>query len=278
MTTASASSPAIDLCAAALAADVATVQAGLAAGADVSAENAHGFTALECAARATNDTPAAQHLQVLRLLIDAGSPLEHLGGGGRTALYLAAEFALDCAPVQMLLDAGANPAVRDGGGNHIVVNAMMPEVQALLSAVTGYPIPVQAEPRPAQKMRAADWRAAHARITGVFAALEAEGIVTAQDVGLTQDDGFADIAQQFIDRGGMDAGLVGLCFYSRQDLNRAKRSSDLSLGFWAAPEGASDAMEQVGRTIVDAFSAAGLVVDWNGSAAQRPTVDLRGVA
>lgn len=278
VTGAAASTPTIALCAAALAADVAAVQAGLAAGADVSAENAHGFTALECAARATHDTPADQHLQVLRLLIDAGSPLEHLGGGGRTALYLAAEFALACAPVQMLLDAGANPAVRDGGGNHIVVNAMMPEVEALLSAVTGFPIPVQAEPRPPQKMRAADWRAAHAKITAVFAGLEAEGIVTAQDIGLTQDDGFADTAQQFIERGGMDAGLVGLCFYTRQDLNRAKRSSDLSLGFWAGPEGASAAMEQVGRTIVDAFSAAGLAVDWDGSAAQRPTVNLRGVA
>jgi bifunctional non-homologous end joining protein LigD len=278
MTTASASSPAIDLCAAALAADVATVQAGLAAGADVSAENAYGFTALECAARATNDTPAAQHLQVLRLLIDAGSPLEHLGRGGRTALYLAAEFARECAPVQMLLDAGANPAVHDGFGNHIVVNAMVPEVQALLSGVTGHPIPVKAEPRPPQKMRAADWRAAHARITAVFARLEEQGIVTAQDVGLTQEDGFTDTAQQFIARGGMDAGLIGLCFYTRQDLNRAKRSSDLSLGFWAGPEGAGAAMEQVGRRIVDAFTAAGLVVDWDGSASHRPTVDLRGVA
>lgn len=273
-----ASSSSIDLCAAALAGDVAAVQAALAAGADVAAENAHGFTALECAARATNDTPAAQHLQVLRLLIDAGSPLEHRGGGGRTALYLAAEFSLESAPVQMLLDAGATPAVRDDGGNHIVVNAMMPEVQALLSAVTGYPIPVEVEPRPPQKMRAADWRAAHAKIAAVFAGLEAEGIVTAQEAGLTQEDGFADTAEQFIARGGREAGLVGLCFYTRQDLNRAKRSSDLALGFWAAPEGASAAMEAVGRTIVDAFRAAGLTVEWSGSASSRPTVDLRGVA
>jgi len=29
---------------------------------------------------------------------------------------------------------------------------------------------------------------------------------------------------------------------------------------------------------VDAFTAAGLVVDWDGSASHRPTVDLRGVA
>lgn len=193
-------------------------------------------------------------------------------------MYLAAEFALECAPVQMLLDAGANPAVHDGFGNHIVVNAMVPEVQALLSAVTGQPIPVKAEPRPPQKMRAADWRAAHARITAVFARLEDQGIVTVQDVGLTQEDGFTDTAQQFIERGGMEAGLVGLCFYTRQDLNRAKRSSDLSLGFWAGPVGASAAMEQVGRRIVDAFTAAGLAVDWDGSAAHRPTVDLRGVA
>jgi len=28
---------------------------------------------------------------------------------------------------------------------------------------------------------------------------------------------------------------------------------------------------------VDAFTAAGLAVDWDGSAAYRPTVDLRGV-
>lgn len=278
MTGAAASSSAIDLCAAALAGDVAAVQAALAAGADVAAENAHGFTALECAARATNDTPAAQHLQVLRLLIDAGSPLEHRGGGGRTALYLAAEFALESVPVQMLLDAGATPAVRDDGGNHIVVNAMMPEVQALLSAVTGYPIPVEAEPRPPQKMRAADWRAAHAKIAAVFAGLEVQGIVTAHDAGLTQEDGLADTAELFIARGGREAGLVGLCFYTRQDLNRAKRSSDLALGFWAAPEGATAAMETVGRTIVDAFSAAGLPVEWSGSASSRPTVDLRGVA
>ncbi|MCF7749154.1 hypothetical protein KQ945_00250 [Bacillus subtilis subsp. subtilis] len=278
MPTALASSIAIDLCAAALAGDVAAVQAGLAAGADVAAENAHGFTALECAARAANDTPAAQHLPILRLLIDAGSPLEHLGGGGRTALYLAAEFALACAPVQMLLDAGANPAVRDDGGNHVVVNAMMPAVQALLSAVTGYPVPVKRDPQPPQTMRAADWRAAHARIAAVFAELEAAGIVTAHDVGLTQDDGLADTAEQFSARGGMAAGLVGLCFYTRQDLNRAKRSSDLGLGFWAAPDGATAAMEAVGRRIVEAFTGAGLAVHWNGSAFCRPTLDLRGVA
>lgn len=117
-----------------------------------------------------------------------------------------------------------------------------------------------------------------ADVAAVQAALAAGADVTAQDVGLTQDDGFIDTAQQFIERGGMEAGPVGLCFYTRQDLNRAKRSSDLSLGFWAGPEGASAAMEQVGRRIVDAFTAAGLAVDWDGSAAHRPTVDLRGVA
>jgi hypothetical protein len=76
----------------------------------------------------------------------------------------------------------------------------------------------------------------------------------------------------------MDAGLIGLCFYTRQDLNRAKRSSDLTLGFWAGPAGASAAMQRVGHRIVDAFTAAGLAVGWDGSAAHRPTVDLRGVA
>jgi hypothetical protein len=66
-----------------------------------------------------------------------------------------------------------------------------------------------------------------------------------------------------------------VCFYTRQDLNAAKRSSRLSLAFWGAPEGADADMLRAGRRIVDAFRDAGFEVQWNESASLRPALDLR---
>ena len=71
-----------DIFAAARTANLVATRAFLDAGAEPAAVNDHGFTALECAAMGTNGTPTEQHLAVLRLLIEAGSPLEHQGGGG----------------------------------------------------------------------------------------------------------------------------------------------------------------------------------------------------
>ena len=267
-----------DIFEAARAADVAATQRFIYAGADLAAVNAYGFTALESAAMGTNTAPLAQSMEVLRLLLKAGSPLEHRGGDlGRTALYLAAEFAPSVDVVRLLLDAGAQPDVRSDDGNHVVENAMLPEVQALLSHLTGYAVPDDEgdEPDP-QKMSAAQWRVAEQKIADVFQQLEAQGIVCLQDAGQTQDDAFADGSEIFIERGGVDAGLIGMCFYTRQDQNRAKKSSDLALGFWGAPEGEPADMQRVGQRIVDAFVQAGLPVRWNGSERARPIVDLRG--
>lgn len=66
-----------------------------------------------------------------------------------------------------------------------------------------------------------------------------------------------------------------MCFYTRQDLNRAKRSSDLALAFWGGPEGEAEPTNRVGHKIVEAFGSVGLPVKWNGSERVRPTVDLR---
>lgn len=253
--------------------DVKAVHACLAAGADPAAVDAYGFTALQQAAMGANDTEIAQNLAVLKALIDAGSPLE-FQREGRTALYLAAEFAPSTDAVQMLIDAGARADIRDAHGNHITVNAMMPEVQELLSELTGVALEEpEPEPEPV-KLSAAQWRDAQGRLDAMFEVLTQAGLVALQDAGTTQSDGFADCSEAFHARGGAAAGLHGFCFYTRQDRNRAKKEGRLDLAFWGAPEGADTDMLRVGGLILRAAEAAGLPVAWNGSAARRPTLTL----
>ena len=260
-------------------ADVKTVRACIEAGADMNAVNKQGFTALQCAAMGSNETETEPNLAVLRLLLEAGSPLEYTGTDGRTALYLAAEFAPTVDAVQLLLDAGAKADISDSHGNHITENAMMEEVVELLAGVTGKPIPEPPPPEPDPvKMTTAQWRAAKARIDEVFDALTKAGLVALQDAGQTQSDGFSDCSQAFRERGGKKAGLHGFCFYTRQDLNRAKSSSQLSLAFWGAPKGADADMQRVGELVVDHFRKAGFEVRWSGAASMRPEVDLRHVS
>lgn len=256
--------------------DADTTRACLQGGADPAALSEHGFTALQHAAMGANSTPVERNLAVLRLLLDAASPLEYAGADGRTALYLAAEFAPTTDAVQLLLDAGAKADISDRHGNHIMVNAMMEDVVELLSRVTGKPIP---EPPPPEaepvKMTPAQWRAARLRIDAVFATLGRAGVVSLHDAGYTQSDGFSDASEAFHDGGGEAAGLHGICFYTRQDLNAAKRSSRLSLAFWGAPEGADADMLRVGDLIVETFRDAGFQVQWNQTASRRPELDLR---
>ncbi|WMD20980.1 ankyrin repeat domain-containing protein [Achromobacter seleniivolatilans] len=255
--------------------DVAQVRASLQAGADPAAVNDYGFTALQQAAMGANDSEIAPNLAVLKLLIDAGSPLE-FQRDGRTALYLAAEFAPSTDAVQLLIDAGAQADIRDSHGNHITVNAMMPEVQELLSALTGVAIEApEPEPEPAPvKLTAAQWRAAQAKLDTLFETLTQAGLVALQDTGTTQSDGFSDCAEIFHERGGLSAGVLGFCFYTRQDRNRAKREGRLDLAFWGAPDGEYADMLKVGDLIVSAAEAAGLPVTWHRSAAKRPSVLL----
>ncbi|HYQ25370.1 ankyrin repeat domain-containing protein [Stenotrophomonas sp.] len=249
----------------------------LAADADVHAVDAFGFTALERAASSQDCAPMEDTLATLRLLIDAGSPLEHIGAGGRTALYLAAEFSPEGPEaVQLLIDAGAQPDVCDAHGNHTVENAWSPQVKALLSALTGHALPQVIVRKPDRKMSAAAWKLARARIDAAFAALEASDIVTAHAQGDTQDDGHDDTHEHFVERGGIAAGLKGFCFYSGDDMKRAKRTSDLAIGFWVPPDSA--AMEQIGQAIVDAFASVGLPAEWDGTERVRPCIDLRSLS
>ncbi|WP_313205461.1 ankyrin repeat domain-containing protein [Stenotrophomonas sp.] len=258
-------------------ANAAATAAFLAAGADVRAVDAFGFTALERAASSQDCAPMEDTLATLRLLIDAGSPLEHIGAGGRTALYLAAELSPDGPEaVQLLIDAGAQTDVCNVQGNHIVKNAFSPKVKTLLSALTGHAIPPVVVRKPDRKMSAAAWKLARTKIDAAFAVLESAGIVTTGGCGDTRDDAADDTNELFWQRGGTDAGLKGFCFYSGDDMKRAKRTSDLSIGFWGPPD--RDAMEQIGQAIVDAFASVGLPAEWDGTERMRLRIDLRSIS
>jgi len=255
--------------------EIETVKVHLNQGVDLSATNEYGFTALHCAAMACNAVDEPKALAVIDLLLKAGSPVEAVSNDGRTVLFLAAEFSRTVAPLEVLIRAGAKADVRNAHGVHIVTNAAAKQVQRFLSDLTGHPIPA---PRPARlsvKLGAAEWRAAKLQLDQVFNALSQSGLVALQDAGTTQEDGFSDCAEQFRARRGLGIGLRGFCFYTRQDLNRAKRTSRLSLAFWGAPDGAPEATTRVGQQIVDAFCKQGFVVDWNGSPSMRPTIFLQ---
>ncbi|QNK64594.1 ankyrin repeat domain-containing protein [Pedobacter sp. PAMC26386] len=241
---------------------------------DLTAFNKYGFTALHCAAAGCDLVADDVILKVMKLLIDAGSPLEIPSHDGRTPLYLAAEFSRTVKPVQFLIDAGANPDVYGPTGNHVVKNAWVLEVKQLLAKLSGIAIPVEPEPAPpAIKMNTMAWKKAKLSLDVVFNGLVNNGLIVLQDAGTTQSDGFGDCAELFSQHKDQSS-VVGFCFYTRQDLNRAKKTSELPLAIWGAPNGKIKDTENVGNIVADAFRKAGINVGWNGSGSMRPSLYL----
>lgn len=240
---------------------------------DLSLVNEYGFTALHCAAMGSNSMEKLTTLEVLKLLIDAGSPLEIKGGGGRTPLYMMAEFSPYLEPVQLLIDAGANPDVYDEHGNHIVENAMEEEVQELLSSLTGKSKPEEESGPEPVKMKTANWKKAKSDLDIAFQKLADSGLIALQDAGYTQSDGFEDCSEQYHARNNQHS-IAGFCFYTRQDLDRAKDTSELPLAIWGAPEGGNEETIKVGNLVVQILTDSGFDIKWNGSSSIRPSIYL----
>ncbi|MFI6722738.1 ankyrin repeat domain-containing protein [Streptomyces atratus] len=267
----------MDVFEAARSGDVAALRDALDAGADVTATDEYGWTALHLAATGAQADPA-RAAAALAVLLDAGAPVEQPGGDGRTALYLAAEFSPTPGPVELLIARGANPDITDDHGNHVAVNAWAPEVASLLAAAAGIepPAPAGASPAPERKLSRAQWRDAEKRVGEVLDGLNTAGFVALAGAGTTQSDGFDDCTEAAYARGGSLAGLVGFCYYTRQDAERARDTGYLSLAFWGAPDGSTRTMEHAGGIVVRAFRAAGFHVDWNGTGNSRACVALTG--
>lgn len=255
--------------------DIPRLQSELALKPDLSLKDTYGFAPLHRATMVSNSLEETTAVAMLEALIQAGAPLELTTQDGRTALYLAAEFPPSVAPLKALIEAGANPNISDGFGNHIVTNAMAEEVQAYLAHLTGEPLPIAPLELDNIKLSAAEWKAAKTHLDAAFEQLSQAGILVLQNVGTTQEDGFADASEAL--RVALLEGKTyqGFCFYTTTDLNRAKRTSKLSLAFWGAPDGNDESLLNVAQTIIAQLSKTPFVVDWNGSVKQRPMIYLQ---
>ncbi|MEL5957975.1 ankyrin repeat domain-containing protein [Streptomyces sp. CLV115] len=257
--------------------DLEAVRAALDAGSDAAAVDEQGWSPLHRAAMGAEADPV-RAAAVIGALLDAGAPVGHPGGDGRTALYLAAEFSQSPEAVELLIARGADPDITDGHGNHITVNAWVPEVAALLAAAAGIepPAPDEEAPAPERRLSRAQWREARKRVGKVLDGLDAAGFVALAGAGTTQSDGFDDCSEAAEGRDSGPDGLVGFCYYTGQDAERARATGRLFLAFWGAPDGSARRTEQAGELVVRAFREAGFRVDWNGAGDSRPSVDLAG--
>jgi hypothetical protein len=116
------------------------------------------------------------------------------------------------------------------------------------------------------------------RLDGVFAALNARGIIALQNAGYTQSDGHDDIQESYREHSDHDT-VIGYCFYHGQDLERAVHGEGLHLAF-----GPMDAKKEetegrrIGAMIVEELTNAGFAVTWNGAFGQRlfiPAIDWK---
>jgi len=252
---------------AARAADLDGVRAALAEGASAQDTDEQGFTPLHLAAMGANQGDTDDVAQILALLIEVGAPLEHPGLDGRTALYLAAEFSKGTAPVQVLLDAGADPDVRDSYDNHVTVNALDDDVRALLSSLTGVeavPVPEEAPDRPLSLL---GWRRLRTSVDAAFTALEGRGIVTSAGVGQNQDEGWDTVNEDAQRRAAAGSTPRGAVFYTRADRSRAKASGSLALAFGTHDDDGDPG--EIATEVVTALRDAGLDARWDGDVDRR---------
>ncbi len=107
------------------------------------------------------------------------------------------------------------------------------------------------------------------RLDAAFADLEQQGILTAQNAGYTQSDGFADINEKYWRlTKKQQKTYVGFVFFHSQDLERVLESKKLLLAFGA---GKGDAKSDVkaGKIIQKVLTAHGFKVKWNGKSDTR---------
>jgi len=102
------------------------------------------------------------------------------------------------------------------------------------------------------------------RLDQAFAALREEDILAIHNAGMTPSEGVDEMSEQYHAAGGKKSGIVGYCFYHRQDMEYALKHRTLGLAYGAV-DGDAERGVEVGKRIRSALEAAGLRVAWTGS-------------
>lgn len=102
------------------------------------------------------------------------------------------------------------------------------------------------------------------RLDRVFEALGKRGVVTDDDAGFTQSDGFESVSELYQDEGGKKSGFVGYCFCTSQDRDSAIEGGGLMLAYGHFTDHAKKGAE-IGQIVREECERAGFEVEWNGN-------------
>lgn len=111
------------------------------------------------------------------------------------------------------------------------------------------------------------------RLEAAFAALERAGIICRQNFSCCGTCGAAEIWDEMAAVEEAGAPVAGYAFFHVQDTEAAVEGDGLYLSYGSVGEGA-EAAEAVGRAIVDALEAKGLITVWDGHWSRRIFVQL----
>lgn len=104
------------------------------------------------------------------------------------------------------------------------------------------------------------------KLDAAFQALRKQGIVALHCAGYTQSDGFEDcneVASELHEKGEK---VVGCCFYTEQELEHMLHKDGPLFYFSFGNYFEKPTAEEVGQMIAAELEAAGLCVQWNGTA------------
>lgn len=102
------------------------------------------------------------------------------------------------------------------------------------------------------------------RLDEAFAALRAVGILAIHNAGMTPSEGVDEMSEQYHAAGGEKSGILGYCFYHRQDMEYALEYRSLGLAYGAIDGDAARGVE-IGQRVRSALETAGLGVAWSGA-------------
>lgn len=106
------------------------------------------------------------------------------------------------------------------------------------------------------------------RLDAAFIELRASGIIALHDAGMTQSDGFAEVAEEFQMRREVNVVSSGFVFYGGEDVESALSDTELYLTFGAF-EKRTENTPIVARQIIAALTKKGLRSTWRGDIGKR---------